>query len=133
MKKITLSILIFITVCVKAQTVIYLDTIAKPVAGSKANVVKALASDSLSSSFCILIPNEVKAHKHVWHSEQVYVIQGKGVMRLGDKNISIKSGDLIFIPKNTIHAVTSMGEVPLKVLSVQSPLFDGSDRVMVSE
>jgi mannose-6-phosphate isomerase-like protein (cupin superfamily) len=118
---------------VKAQTVIYLDTIAKPVAGSKANVVKALAGDSLSSSFCILIPNEVKAHKHVWHSEQVYVIQGKGVMRLGDKNISIKSGDLIFIPKNTIHAVTSMGEVPLKVLSVQSPLFDGSDRVMVSE
>ena len=125
--------MIFITVCVKAQTVIHLDTIAKPIAGSKANVVKALASDSLCSSFCILIPNEVKAHKHVWHSEQVYVIQGKGVMRLGDKNISIQSGDLIFIPKNTIHAVTSTGDVPLKVLSIQSPLFDGSDRVMISE
>lgn len=92
-----------------------------------------IAGDSLSSSFCILIPNEVKPHKHLHHSEQVYVLQGEGEMKLADKTIKIKKGDLIFIPKNTVHAVKCLGKKKLKVISIQSPNFDGTDRVMVNE
>ncbi len=121
-----------LTVCVKAQTVIHLDTIGQKI-NSPNNLVRALAGDSLSNSFCIVIPKEVKAHKHVWHSEQVYVLQGLGEMRLGDKSFRIQKGDLIFIPKNTVHAVKSIGDTVLKVISIQSPRFDGSDRVMVNE
>lgn len=116
----------------KSQTVIHLDTIGQKI-NSPNNLVRALAGDSLSNSFCIVIPKEVKAHKHVWHSEQVYVLQGLGEMRLGDKSFRIQKGDLIFIPKNTVHAVKSIGDTVLKVISIQSPRFDGSDRVMVNE
>jgi mannose-6-phosphate isomerase-like protein (cupin superfamily) len=50
---------------------------------------------------------------------------------LGKSKRGIKKGDLIFIPKGTPHAVKTISAVPLKVISVQSPLFDGSDRIMI--
>ncbi len=90
-----------------------------------------LFTDSLTSSFCIVIKKEVKAHKHLTHAEHVVVLEGTAQMRLGDKQFEIKKGDVIFIPKNTVHAVKNTGKVPLKVLSFQAPNFDGKDRVFI--
>lgn len=92
---------------------------------------KSLFSDSLASSFCIIIKSEVKAHKHLKHSEHVVVQSGEGVMKIDDKEFTIKPGDVIFIPKNTVHSVIVKGKKPLKVLSIQSPNFNGDDRVMM--
>jgi len=69
----------------------------------------------------------------MYHSEQVYVLDGEGTMKLGNKSFVIKKGDLVFIPKNTIHSVQCNSAKPLKVISVQSPYFDGTDRVLVEE
>lgn len=114
----------------RPQSFLSVDTIGL---GSTSDNIynKALFSDSLSSSFCIVIKKEVKGHKHLHHSEQVMVIEGEGSMVLGDKILNIKKGDVIFIPKNTVHSVKNTGIVPLKVLSVQAPFFDGKDRVFV--
>jgi mannose-6-phosphate isomerase-like protein (cupin superfamily) len=91
---------------------------------------RAAFSDSLVSSFVILIKKEVKAHKHLYHAEHVVVLAGAGKMKLGEKTIMIKKGDLVFIPKNTIHSVESISKKePLKVISIQAPHFDGKDRV----
>ena len=72
---------------------------------------------------------EVKEHKHKFHTEQVTILQGVGEMTLGDKTFTIKKGDVIFIPKNTFHSVKSKSSIPLKVQSVQTPMFDGKDRI----
>lgn len=127
-------VLIFLAIAfsVESQTVIDLDTLKLP--QQTENVFnKALFSDSLTSSFCIIIKNEVKAHKHQFHSEHVYVMEGEAQMRLGDKTFKIKKGDLVFIPKNTIHAVKTTSKQPLKVISIQAPLFDGKDRIFTEE
>jgi len=127
-------VLIFLALAfsVKSQTVIDLDTLKLP--PQTENVFnKALFSDSLASSFCIIIKNEVKAHKHINHSEHVYVMEGEAQMRLGDKTFKIKKGDLVFIPKNTIHVVKTTSKQPLKVISIQAPLFDGKDRIFTEE
>jgi len=103
------------------------DTIGN---SSKAEVyVKKIYGDSLSTSFCIVIRTQVKSHRHLTHSEQVVVLAGEGQMQLGRDTFRIKKGDVVFIPKNTPHAVVSTGSIPLKVISVQSPLFDGKDRI----
>lgn len=116
--------------CARSQTYSSTDTIG--LASTSTNIYsKALHGDSLCSSFCIVIKNEVKAHKHLHHSEQVVVLEGEGQMQLGEKSFAIRKGDVVFIPKNTVHSVKSIGKVPLKVISIQSPYFDGSDRVMV--
>jgi mannose-6-phosphate isomerase-like protein (cupin superfamily) len=92
-----------------------------------------IGSDSLSSGNVIWIKTELKAHKHLTHSEHVYVIDGEAEMRLGDKTVKIKNGDIIFVPKGTVHAVKVTSKRPLKVLSVQAPHSDGTDRVFVNE
>ncbi len=93
--------------------------------------VQLLAQDSLSSSFLIVVKKEVKLHKHLYHSEHVYVLEGAGEMQLGEKWFSVHAGDVIFIPKNTLHKVLTTSKIPLKVLSIQSPYFDGSDRILL--
>lgn len=90
---------------------------------------KPLFSDSLASSFVIVIKKEVKSHKHVTHAEHVVVLAGTGQMKLNDKTFEIKKGDVIFIPKNSIHSVKTVSKEPLKVLSLQAPFFDGKDRI----
>jgi len=99
--------------------------------GNLAVTNKSLFSDSLASSFCIIIKSEVRAHKHLKHTEHVIVQSGEGVMKMNDKEFTIKPGDVIFIPKNTVHSVIVKGKKPLKVLSIQSPNFNGDDRVMM--
>jgi mannose-6-phosphate isomerase-like protein (cupin superfamily) len=107
-----------------------LDTIKAPTAYD--NIYSfPVSSDSLSSSFVIFIKKEVKKHKHISHSEHVYVLEGEGEMLLGDKTFRIKKGDVIFIPMNTPHAVKTTSVSPVKVLSVQSPYFDGKDRILI--
>jgi mannose-6-phosphate isomerase-like protein (cupin superfamily) len=107
-----------------------LDTIKAP--SNYDNIYsRAIACDSLSSSFVIFIKKEVKKHKHVTHTENVYILEGEGEMFLGDKTFKIKNGDIIFIPMNTVHSLKVTSAIPIKVLSVQSPHFDGNDRIFV--
>ena len=51
------------------------------------------------------------------------------MMTLGSITKEIKAGDIIFIPANTFHEVKVTSEKPLKVISIQAPEFDGTDRV----
>jgi mannose-6-phosphate isomerase-like protein (cupin superfamily) len=109
-----------------------LDTV-KAVGEYENILVRKLYSDSLVSSFVIFIKHEVKAHKHVSHSEHVYVLDGEGEMSLGANKFSVKKGDMVFIPKGTVHSLTVTSKMPAKVVSVQAPMFDGKDRVMAEE
>lgn len=109
------------------------DTIGRKAAFENIYSLK-LSGDSLCTGYCIVIKKEVKAHKHATHSEHVVVLEGQGKMYLGEKSFLIKKGDVVFIPKNTAHSVISIGKNgPLKVISVQAPLFDGTDRIMIEQ
>lgn len=115
---------------INAQHLNNLDTIGRH-SGTTNIYIKKLAGDSLSTSFFILIKKEVKPHYHAMHSEHVTIVDGAAVMQLANDTFIVKKSDVIFIPKNTIHAVFVKGKKPLKVLSIQSPGFDGSDRIMI--
>ena len=90
--------------------------------------VEKLESDSLSSSSIIWIKDSVRLHKHITHTEHVYILEGAGTMQLGDSTFNIGVGDYIFIPKTTPHKVSVTSKQPVKVLSIQSPKFEGKDR-----
>lgn len=92
--------------------------------------VKQLYSDSLSGSFIIWVKEQVPAHRHLHHTEVVTVIEGAATFRLGNESREVKKGDIIVIPAGTVHSAITTSKTPLKVLSVQSPEFDGSDREM---
>lgn len=114
--------------CLNAQHVIQLDTIST--SSNKLEVLK-LATDSNSTSFYIVIPNEVAPHIHQWHSECIYIIEGSASMSMNDSTFQIKKGDFIYIPAQTKHTVKVTSNTPLKVLSIQAPKFEGKDRFFI--
>lgn len=130
MKKICILLLFLFPVLVKAQSNQSLDTITAPTVYENI-YMRTIASDSLVSSFVLFIKKEVKKHKHVFHSEHVYILDGEGEMVVGDRTFKVKKGDIVFIPKNTAHSLKVTSAIPVKVLSVQAPMFDGKDRMLV--
>lgn len=95
--------------------------------------VQTLGSDKNSTSFIIWIKESVKAHKHLTHSENIYVLEGEGEMKINNNLVKLMPGDYVFIPENTVHSVKVTSTIPMKVLSVQSPEFLGDDRVLIDE
>ncbi|MFT5164663.1 MAG: quercetin dioxygenase-like cupin family protein, partial [Alteromonadaceae bacterium] len=51
-------------------------------------VVK-LASDEYASDFVVFIKKNVPLHKHLTHTETVYVLEGTGIFQYGDEKITI--------------------------------------------
>lgn len=87
-----------------------------------------------SSSFLLTINAPVPNHYHQRHTEQIYVLAGSARMRLGHEELDIRAGDYLLIPPGTVHGVLAITSAePLKVLSIQSPRFDPSDRVLVDD
>ncbi|HXB40568.1 MAG TPA: cupin domain-containing protein [Bacteroidia bacterium] len=129
MKKALILInLLFSLIGLKAQKYQGLDTIKAP--GKYDNIYnRPVYADSLVSSFVIFVKSEVKEHKHANHAEHIYVLEGEAEMKVDGKMFTIKKGDLIFVPKNTWHYVKVTSKIPLKVLSIQAPNFDGKDRI----
>jgi mannose-6-phosphate isomerase-like protein (cupin superfamily) len=130
MRTLFLFTLVLIGTKISAQQ-ISTDTIKSPTPDK--NFVKTLHHDSLSSSFLIIIPKEVKLHYHADHTEQVIILSGEADMMLGEQKLHIKAGDVIIIPKGTKHSVIVTSTEPLKIISVQAPYFDGTDRVMIDK
>lgn len=96
--------------------------------------VLKIAEDDLHSTYIIWIKESVAEHYHASHTENIVVIQGKARMTLGDEEFIIKKGDFINIPEGTKHAVLEvLSGKPLKVLSTQTPMFDGKDRIFTKE
>ncbi|GIV42801.1 MAG: hypothetical protein KatS3mg034_2111 [Vicingaceae bacterium] len=93
--------------------------------------VQKVTDDSLATSFIIWIKKEVKPHYHRFHTEHIYVVEGTGEMYVGNKVYNLKPGDWLIIPANTVHSVKVTSEAWLKVISIQSPNFDGKDRIWV--
>lgn len=105
----------------------------KPDSAVEGIKVLKIASDKNSSSYIIWIKDVVKAHKHEKHTENIYILEGEGEMKLNGRIVKIKPGDYFNIPENTVHSVKVTSSVPMKVLSVQSPEFSGDDRIFVEE
>lgn len=117
---------------IQAQSLQSLDDLQPPAEYDNVHLER-IDGDSLSTSFVIWIKQEVTPHYHEYHSEQVLVLSGTALMKLGEKELKIKANDLIFIPAQTIHSVKVTSKEPLKVLSIQSPEFKGKDRILVEE
>lgn len=95
-------------------------------------LVQRLFGDAKASGFVIWIKQAVPPHWHADHSETVLILKGKATMTLGNQSTPVRRGDIIFIPKGSPHSVTVSHGI-LKVLSVQAPEFDGTDRILLTK
>ena len=94
--------------------------------------VKKIAEDTFQSSYVIWVKQQVKPHYHAHHSEYIHVLKRYGGWWALSPRLASGKGEVVFIAQKGIRAVSSVSREPLKVISIQTPLFDG-DRIWVEE
>lgn len=60
-------------------------------------------------------------HLHNDANEMQYILDGTGTIWLGDKEVPVKPGDLVIIPKGTAHGGTKVTGRTLKAIAIKSP------------
>jgi mannose-6-phosphate isomerase-like protein (cupin superfamily) len=63
----------------------------------------------------------VGKHIHPNTNEIQFILDGTGTIWLGDKEVKVKPGDLIVIPKGTPHGGTKPDGRTLKALAIKTP------------
>jgi mannose-6-phosphate isomerase-like protein (cupin superfamily) len=62
------------------------------------------------------------------HTEEAYfIIEGHGVMRLGDETFPVTAGDVVSIRPSVIHNIENSGPAPLRMVVVTTPPYDEAD------
>jgi len=63
----------------------------------------------------------VPKHYHANAHEIQYYLEGTGTIWLGDKEVQIKPGDLVIIPKGTVHGGTKTDGGHFKAIAIKTP------------
>jgi mannose-6-phosphate isomerase-like protein (cupin superfamily) len=70
-------------------------------------------------------------HYHPRSEEIYYILQGQGVMRIGDEVREVGPLDAIAIPPGAIHQLRNPGPEPLVLLCCCAPGYEHEDTVLV--
>ncbi len=68
-----------------------------------------------------------RLHRHEESEEFYHITSGEGLMRLGDGEFSVKTGDTVNIPPGTPHRISNTGDVDLKILCACTPPYSHED------
>jgi mannose-6-phosphate isomerase-like protein (cupin superfamily) len=60
-------------------------------------------------------------HLHPNANEIQYILEGTGTIWLGDKEVHVKPGDLVVIPKGTAHGGTKPDGRSIKAIAIKTP------------
>ena len=66
-------------------------------------------------------------------SEVIYVISGSATARVGNDSFPLKAGDTLYIPKDTVQAVTNTGQGTLEYLTLLDPYWRPETSVNAKE
>ena len=63
----------------------------------------------------------VPKHMHPNTNEIQYILEGTGTIWLGEKEVQVKPGDLVIIPKGTAHGGTKPDGRTFKAIAIKTP------------
>ena len=63
----------------------------------------------------------VGKHMHPNTNEIQFILEGTGTIWLGDKEVEVKPGDLVVIPKGTPHGGTKPDGRTIKAIAIKTP------------
>lgn len=95
--------------------------------------VVPLSKGEQSHNLLVQVRDREPLHLHADSDITVFLLKGRGKMRLGDRQLPVKAGDAMHIPRGTIHAFINEGREPAAALVVYSPAPGPEDRVLIKE
>ena len=73
----------------------------------------------------------VPKHMHPNTNEMQYILEGTGTIWLGDKEVRVKPGDLVIIPKGTAHGGTKPDGRTFKAIAIKTPPQAANDTTLL--
>lgn len=70
-------------------------------------------------------------HYHVQTEEIYYILEGQGLMQVGEESRDVGPGDAIAIPPGASHQMTNTGSEVLKFLCCCAPGYEHDDTVLL--
>jgi quercetin dioxygenase-like cupin family protein len=64
---------------------------------------------------------DIPPHTHLREHENLYVLEGSVIVRIGDDEFPAGVGDFVFAPRGIPHAITATSDSPPRFLTVSSP------------
>jgi quercetin dioxygenase-like cupin family protein len=97
--------------------------------------IRAASLFKTSTADMILTHGEpgTKLHKHEVSDHFVYILKGRGEVRLGERKETVTVGDLILIPKGVPHSILKAGDTEFVFLAMSSPPLDQKDFVWLEK
>lgn len=116
--------------------VVTADGPAEPVVWSAEEQAKPIAVRKLratpgTSQSLIRLHGAEKPHIHQNHDLVVVMLSGGGVLHLGERSVPVHPGDVMEIPRGTVHWAENTDPVASEVYVVFSPPYDGLDNIPV--
>ena len=71
------------------------------------------------------------AHRHVHAEEIYYILQGQGLMQIGEEKLPVGVGDAIAIPPGAIHQISNTGTELLRFLCCCAPGYEHDDTILL--
>ncbi len=86
-------------------------------------VVKGVEEPGVSIGLAV-VKDSIRPHYQKVSDEIYYVIKGQGRATVGEETQDVKEGDVVAIPKGTVHSIVNTGEEPCLILFSTGPKFD---------
>ncbi|RAQ98123.1 cupin domain-containing protein [Thermogemmatispora tikiterensis] len=58
----------------------------------------------------------IHSHAHETMQEVFYLLEGEGLMTLGEQSLTVREGDCLLVPPLLPHEITNAGSLPLRFL-----------------
>lgn len=110
------------------------DLIQKIVPNPELKIGTSKVFQSEEMSFYVArATSEIPAHYHKLSDETYYVYKGQGTMRLNDEYREVSEGDIVFIPKGSIHGMKNTGTEEIIIFFISAPAFDPENDRFVAD
>jgi quercetin dioxygenase-like cupin family protein len=101
---------------------------AEELASPRAVVLRTLRSTQEASHHAILLRGSEQPHVHDRHDLTVFVLKGSVELHIAEQSHRIGAGDVIYIPRGTIHWAKNLDCCEAaEAYVIFSPAFDGKD------
>jgi mannose-6-phosphate isomerase-like protein (cupin superfamily) len=80
-----------------------------------------------SLAHAIVKPGDTTWRHHLKTSEVYYILEGDGVMHIGNESAPVRSGSTVYIPPMAAQCITNSGNTDLKFICIVDPAWCKED------
>ena len=95
--------------------------------------IEEISRGETASAAIVQIRKTQPLHLHADHDLTAIVLKGEGLLRVGDRNLELRPGSIITIPRGVAHSFTNKSQETAVAYAMFNPAFDGKDFVVVPE